>query len=106
MHAADKAVRQKILAEIVTGYAAMVDGPGCFFVEDWVEMYPDTKVFPRSSMPLRTQFWSAVGGPWPSHPAASLAWLCEWLHRQSLWQATYVLHDLLRSQDALRGLDE
>ncbi|KAF2806574.1 uncharacterized protein BDZ99DRAFT_394141, partial [Mytilinidion resinicola] len=39
----DKAVRQNILAEIVSGYSAIVDGPGCFFVEDWVEMYPDAK---------------------------------------------------------------
>ncbi|KAF2490124.1 hypothetical protein BU16DRAFT_575558 [Lophium mytilinum] len=44
MNTRDKAVRQKILAEIVSGYSAIVDGPGCFFVEDWVEMYPDAKV--------------------------------------------------------------
>jgi hypothetical protein len=44
MQTEDKAVRQKILAEIVQGYSAIVDGPGCFFVEDWIEMYPDAKV--------------------------------------------------------------
>ncbi|OCL02422.1 hypothetical protein AOQ84DRAFT_229096 [Glonium stellatum] len=44
MQTKDKAVRQKILAEIVQGYSAIVDGPGCFFVEDWIEMYPDAKV--------------------------------------------------------------
>jgi hypothetical protein len=40
----DKAVRQKILAELVKGYVAAVDGPACFFVEDWIEMFPDAKV--------------------------------------------------------------
>jgi hypothetical protein len=44
MRTEDKAVRQKILTEIVKGYSAIVDGPGCFFVEDWIEMYPDAKV--------------------------------------------------------------
>lgn len=44
MREQDKVVRQKILAEIVKGYVAIVDGPGCFFVEDWVEMFPDAKV--------------------------------------------------------------
>jgi len=44
MNTRDKAVRQKILAKIVSGYSAIVDGPGCFFVEDWIEMYPDAKV--------------------------------------------------------------
>lgn len=36
--------RQKILAEVTKGYSAIVDGPGCFFVQDWIEMYPDAKV--------------------------------------------------------------
>lgn len=44
MQTEDKAVRQKILTEKVQGYSAMVDAPGCFFVEDWIEMYPDAKV--------------------------------------------------------------
>ena len=39
----DKAKRQKILAQIVKGYGAIVDGPGCFFIEDWLEMFPDAK---------------------------------------------------------------
>lgn len=34
----------KILAEIVHSYKAVVDGPCSFFVEDFVEMYPDAKV--------------------------------------------------------------
>ena len=42
----EKAVRQKyLLDEIVDGYTAIVDGPGCFFVEDWVEAFLDAKVF-------------------------------------------------------------
>ncbi|KAH8660684.1 hypothetical protein BGZ60DRAFT_530698 [Tricladium varicosporioides] len=40
----NKAMRQKILAEIVKGYEAVTDGPACFFVEDWCEMFPDAKV--------------------------------------------------------------
>lgn len=32
MQTEDEAVRQKILAEIVQGYSATVDGPGCFSV--------------------------------------------------------------------------
>ncbi|KAF4634956.1 hypothetical protein G7Y89_g3133 [Cudoniella acicularis] len=44
MQAEDKVVRQKILADIVKGYEAITDGPGCFFVEDWIEMFPDAKV--------------------------------------------------------------
>jgi hypothetical protein len=44
MKTEDKAVRQKLLAEIVQGYSAIVDGPGSFFIEDFVEMYPDAKV--------------------------------------------------------------
>jgi hypothetical protein len=43
MRTEDKAVRQKLLLEIVQGYEAIVDGPGCFFVADWVEMFPDAK---------------------------------------------------------------
>jgi hypothetical protein len=46
MRTQDKAVRQKILAEIVRGYMAIVDGPGCFFVQDWIEMFPEAKVGP------------------------------------------------------------
>ena len=38
------AARQKLLAEVTKGYSAIVDGPGCFFVQDWIEMYPDAKV--------------------------------------------------------------
>ncbi|KAL2215113.1 hypothetical protein M432DRAFT_627930 [Thermoascus aurantiacus ATCC 26904] len=34
----------KILVEIVHSYKAVVDGPCSFFVEDFVEMYPDAKV--------------------------------------------------------------
>jgi hypothetical protein len=41
MQTEDKALRQKILAEIVKGSSAIVDGPACFFGEDSVEMYPD-----------------------------------------------------------------
>jgi Sulfotransferase domain len=44
MQTEDRAERQKVLAQIVEGYEAIVDGPGCFFVEDWVEMFPDAKV--------------------------------------------------------------
>jgi hypothetical protein len=44
MRTENKHERHKILAEIVKGYTAIVDGPGCFFVEDWVEMFPDAKV--------------------------------------------------------------
>lgn len=47
MRASSKAERQKILAKIVKGYTAIVDGPGFFFfffVEDWIEMFPDAKV--------------------------------------------------------------
>lgn len=44
MREKDKAKRQKILLEIVKGYVAIVDGPGCFFVEDWLEMFPDAKL--------------------------------------------------------------
>lgn len=36
--------RRKILAEVTKGNRAIVDGPGCFFVQDWIEMYPDAKV--------------------------------------------------------------
>src|ERR1700730_5128695 len=43
MQTEDKAFQQKILAEIVKGSSAIVDGLGCFFVEDWVEIYPDAK---------------------------------------------------------------
>ena len=39
-----QAVRQKLLLEIVQGYEAIVDDPGCFFVADWVEMFPDARV--------------------------------------------------------------
>ena len=45
MHAQDKAVRQKIFAEIVKGYAVITDRPGCFFVGDWLDMYPDAQLF-------------------------------------------------------------
>lgn len=44
MREPSKPARQKILAEVVKGYSAIVDGPGCFFVADWIEMYPDAKV--------------------------------------------------------------
>lgn len=40
----NKVVRQKILGEIERGYEAVTDGPACFFVDDWVEMFPDAKV--------------------------------------------------------------
>jgi hypothetical protein len=43
-----KAMRQKIVAEIVKGYVAIVDGPGCLFAEDWVEMFPDQGVLPAT----------------------------------------------------------
>ena len=39
-----KSTSQKIVAEIVKGYAAIADGSGCLFVEDWVEMFPDQDV--------------------------------------------------------------
>jgi hypothetical protein len=42
----DKATWQKIVAEIVKGYVAIVDALGCLFVEDWVEMFPDQGVLP------------------------------------------------------------
>jgi hypothetical protein len=51
MHESNKDRRQKILAEIVKDYVAIVDGPGCFFVQDWIEMFPDAKV--HSLFPLR-----------------------------------------------------
>jgi hypothetical protein len=35
--------RQKLLFEVTRGYSAIVDGPGCFFISDWVEMYPNAK---------------------------------------------------------------
>jgi hypothetical protein len=40
----DHALHQKVLAEVVQGYIAIVDGPGSFSVEDFVDMYPDAKV--------------------------------------------------------------
>jgi hypothetical protein len=40
MHTQEKPARQKILVEIVHGCSAVVDGPGYFFVEDWLGMYP------------------------------------------------------------------
>lgn len=43
MRETDKAKRQKILHGIVKDYAAIVDGPGCFFVADWIEMFPEAK---------------------------------------------------------------
>lgn len=46
----------KILAEIVHSYKAVVDGPCSFFVEDFVEMYPDAKVRIHVEVPLRAEF--------------------------------------------------
>jgi membrane protein YqaA with SNARE-associated domain len=43
MREPNPAVRQKLLAQVTQGYAAIVDAPGCFFIADWVEMYPDAK---------------------------------------------------------------
>jgi Sulfotransferase domain len=43
-HTEDKATRQQILREICKDYRAIVDAPGCFFVEDLMEIYPDAKV--------------------------------------------------------------
>lgn len=71
MQTEDKAVRQKILAGIVQGYSAIVDGPGCFFVEDWIEMYPDAKVVlacaphpkPGSTQSMARLRRSSVKGP-------------------------------------------
>jgi Sulfotransferase domain len=40
----DKATRQQLLREICKDYHAIVDAPGCFFVEDLMEIYPDAKV--------------------------------------------------------------
>jgi hypothetical protein len=40
MHTQENLARQKILAEIVHGWSAIADGPGCFFVEGWLDMYP------------------------------------------------------------------
>jgi hypothetical protein len=40
----EKPTRQKILAEIVYGYSAIVDEPGSFFIEDRLEMCPNAKV--------------------------------------------------------------
>lgn len=39
----DKEKRHKLLLSIVKGYAAVVDGPGCYFVKDWLELFPDAK---------------------------------------------------------------
>jgi hypothetical protein len=64
MNEHDKAVRQKLLAEITKGYSAIVDGPGCFFIEDWVEMYPDAKVIPSPPLPRTpTNFYSQQSQP-------------------------------------------
>jgi hypothetical protein len=43
MQTQDKAARQKILFQIVDGYAAIADEPGYFFIEDLIEMFPDVK---------------------------------------------------------------
>jgi Sulfotransferase domain len=40
----DKATRHQILREICKDYRAIVDAPGCFFVEDLIQIYPDAKV--------------------------------------------------------------
>jgi Sulfotransferase domain len=40
----DKATRHAILREVFKEYRATVDAPGCFFVEDLMEIYPEAKV--------------------------------------------------------------
>jgi hypothetical protein len=44
MREPERQARQELLAEVTKGFTAIVDGPGCFFVQDWIEMYPDAKV--------------------------------------------------------------
>ena len=40
----DKVKRQALLREILEPYQAIVDFPGCFVVDDLMEMFPDAKV--------------------------------------------------------------
>lgn len=47
LQARDKATRHAILREICKDYRAIVDAPGCFFVEDLMEIYPEAKVCMR-----------------------------------------------------------
>lgn len=44
LQARDKVTRHAILREICKDYRAIVDAPGCFFVEDLMEIYPEAKV--------------------------------------------------------------
>jgi hypothetical protein len=40
----DKKKRQALLKEILDPFEAIVDFPGCYLVDDLLELYPDAKV--------------------------------------------------------------
>lgn len=44
MRETDTACRREILHELFDGYAATVDIPGIFFIDDLMDMYPDARV--------------------------------------------------------------
>jgi hypothetical protein len=43
-HEPDKKKRQAILKEMLDPFEAIVDYPGCYLVDDLLELYPDAKV--------------------------------------------------------------
>lgn len=90
----DKAKRQKILKELVKGYVAIVDGPGCFFVEDWIEMFPDAKVvlgLRTSSQAWLTSVNATIGKAFGKGPMYYLTYFVPEMHQglpiNNLWDA-------------------
>lgn len=103
MQEQDRETRQKLLWQLIDGFAAMSDFPGVFFIVDFMDMFPDAKIIlnQRES----AQIWAdSIQGSleWfnsRTYQFLGLLWLNNRLHFQmsrvacDIWQQKFDLQE-------------
>ena len=68
------------LAHLTEGCVASSDQPGCFFIEELLQLYPDAKVIVTTRD--KTSWWASYSALWQSiHDLYPWSWLSPQLHR-------------------------